>query len=523
MRMIPTSPAAGCSNAERKVFHALQQAGCLRGSVCLHSLGLPRHAYKACCELDFVIVGPDGLFALEVKGGGVTRDEKGQWVMTDRHGNRYIHREGPFRQVQGNFYALLEQLRKHVPMDALESLPKGWGVVFPDCAFNIHSVEWDDATIADQPRIAQFSLWVQNLAGYYRKKSGKDARWTAPERLVESLTTWLRPRFELAPSLGGALDTAEMTLTSLTKDQYHAVDVLTANPRVICRGGAGTGKTFLAMELARRALADGQRVTLCCSSPWLRHYLDARRQHPELRVLTIDHARRTHRRPPPANLLIVDEGQDLMSFDDLDVLDKLVEGGLPNGNWSLFCDSNNQTGLVGQWDPEAFAYLVSMGTTQVPLIRNCRNTRPIVEEVARCTGCDMGIQELGEGPRVEILRLNNDTRPEDALALAIQDLQDHGVAPAHITILSPNPWNTSCTARLPHPIRREICRLDEFNLRAFPPPRISFAQIQHFKGLENAAILLVDLHESHLDRSTPALLYVGMSRARAYLRLHISG
>jgi hypothetical protein len=519
--MIPTSPGPTPSNAERKVFRALQGAGCLEGATCLHSLGLPRHAYKNCCELDFVIVGPDGLYALEVKGGGVSRNDRGEWVMTNRRGERHVHHEGPFRQVQGNFYALLERLKSRIPADLLARIPKGWGVVFPDCSFNVASVEWDDATVADQRRMGQFSLWLENLVRYHQRKHGARGPQQVSADMVKTISNLLRPSFELVPSLAGALGTAEIALEDLTEDQCHAVDTMTANPRVLCRGGAGTGKTFLAIEMARRALANEQRTILCCSSPWLRHYLDARLQHPKFDVVAIQHARKKRGQLESADQLIVDEGQDLVNFDDLDILDKLVDGGLANGNWCVFADSNNQAGLVGHWDQTALEYLVSMGITQVPLKRNCRNTRPIVEEVGRLTGCDMGIQEQGEGPLVETLRLGGDELPEKALSDTLRALQSDGVLASQITILSPKPWGESCASRLSGHVARDIVQLDEFSLRSFPPKHVSFARIQDFKGLENTAIILVDLDDSHLDKASPELIYVGMSRARAYLRLQI--
>lgn len=77
MRMIPSSPSSNASNAERKVFYALKGSGIPDDTVCLHSLGLPHHAYKACCELDFVLIGPDGLFALEVKEVAFAEAPKG--------------------------------------------------------------------------------------------------------------------------------------------------------------------------------------------------------------------------------------------------------------------------------------------------------------------------------------------------------------------------------------------------------------------------------------------------------------
>jgi hypothetical protein len=522
MRMIPSSPSSSASNAERKVFFALKGSGISDDTVCLHSLGLPNHAYKACCELDFVLIGHDGIFALEVKGGGVRKNDKGEWIMSDRKGQEHRHREGPFRQVQGNMFALMDQLKRCVPIAELEQLPKGWGVVLPDCIFDVKSVEWDDATIADQRRMGQFPVWLENFMRYYRRKSGHDAAYRARPELLRRITECLRPQFEKVPSLAGALDTAEMTLNSLTDDQCRAVDVLVANSRVLCSGGAGTGKTFLALELARRALAEERKVTLCCSSLWLRNYLDTRLSHPAFQVLAIAQARKKLSQLAPADLLIVDEGQDLMNFDDLDVLDKLVKGGLTGGNWSFFYDGNNQAGLIGQWDPNSLEFLDSHGTTHVPLMRNCRNTRPIVDEVQRRTGCDMGRKEQGEGPLVEVVQADAGEPSETKTARTIGRLLEEGVPMSHITLLSPCSWSESCASRLPSHVQRDVMQMDEFSLREFPSPQISFARIQDFKGLENTAIVLLDLDRGHLDRSAPSLLYVGMSRARAYLALIIN-
>ncbi len=522
MRMIPSSPSPAASNAERKVFYALKGSGISDDTVCLHSLGLPHHAYKACCELDFVLVGPDGLFALEIKGGGVGRNANGEWIMTDRHGKEHRHREGPFRQVQGNLFALLEQLKRRFPTLDLADLPKGWGVVLPDCVFDVGSVEWDDATIADQRRMGQFPVWLDNFVRYYRRKAGREATYRARPEFLRRITEFLRPQFEQVPSLAGAIDTAELNLHTLTNDQCRAVDVLVANPRVLCSGGAGTGKTFLAMELARRALVDERKVILCCSSPWLRNYLDARLSHPAFQVVAIQQAKKKLSQLTPADLMIVDEGQDLMNFEDLDALDKLVLGGLSQGCWSFFYDSNNQAGLIGRWEPDSLEFLDSNGAAHVPLVRNCRNTRPIVEEVERRTGCDMGQKEQGEGPIVEVIQVGAGETPEAKTSHTIGRLLEEGVPMPHITLLSPCSWSDSCASRLPQHVKRHVVQMDEFSLRGFPPAQISFARIQDFKGLENTAIVLLDLDHRHFDRSAPSLLYVGMSRARAYLALVIN-
>jgi len=523
MRMIPSSPSSQASLAERKVFYALKNCAWSDATICLHSLGLPRHAYKACCELDFVIVGPAGLYALEVKGGGVSRGSDGVWTMTDRTGQVYRHHEGPFRQVQGNFFALLDQLRKHIPIAELNDIPKGWGVVLPDCVFDVASVEWEDATIADQRWMCELAPWLENLIRYYRKQAGHAAANPVRPEVLRKLMGVLRPQFEQVPSLAGALDAAEQTLAALTEDQCLAVDILAANPRVLCSGGAGTGKTFLALELARRQLAEDQKVTICCASPWLRNFLDARISHAALQVLSIGQARRAGDRAAPAEVLIVDEAQDLMNMDDLAILDQMVAGGLAGGTWAFFFDRNNQTGLVGRWDPKALEYLRSLGAMNVPLTRNCRNTRPIVEEVQRRTGCDMGHPEQGEGPRVEVIEAEGPQSSARRTEEVIRRLLAAGVGMSHITILSPRPWIESCASRLSEPLALDVIQLDEFSMRGFPPPRISFARIPDFKGLENTAIVMVDVDPTRLVAHPPAWLYVGMSRARTYLAMVMEG
>ena len=52
-----------------------------------------------------------------------------------------------------------------------------------------------------------------------------------------------------------------------TGDSMRMTDVAEANPRVLCAGGAGAGRIFLAERLARRWAEAGWQVTLVCRSP----------------------------------------------------------------------------------------------------------------------------------------------------------------------------------------------------------------------------------------------------------------
>ena len=88
--------------------------------------------YKRFPEIDFLICCPDGLYAIEVKGGRVTC-HNGVRQYQDRYGRTDESPEGPFRQAEAALRGLMEDIRAHLPDGALEPLTTGFGVVFPDC------------------------------------------------------------------------------------------------------------------------------------------------------------------------------------------------------------------------------------------------------------------------------------------------------------------------------------------------------------------------------------------------------
>lgn len=521
MRMIPDTPYATRSNAEKRVFDRLRAAFNEPGSrdlVCYHSLNLTRHAYKRFGEVDFLICGREGLFVLEVKGGGVSCHD-GVWAYTNRYGEISESWEGPFRQAESALHGLRGNLRACLPHNVVEQFTIGFGVVFPDCEWRTAGAEWDGRTLADARDFRDFEPWVRRLFRYWRGKAIRPVH--ADENALNALGRYLRPEFEAVVPLHVLADQAEEQIVHLTEDQMVMVDIVAANPRVLCSGGAGTGKTFLAMELARRWTALGKQVLLACRSRWLRRYLETRFAIPGLTIAQADNLRTTARRAgvDRFDALIVDEGQDLFDMESLDGLDGMLKGGFAQGEWCIFHDINNQTGLLGQTDQLAFQYLQSLQVTNVPLHTNCRNTRLILESVQQATGADMGIRGVGAGPKVRRYLVTTAEESAARLEQEIDKLIDEGgLAPGHISILSPHSFEASSASLLPDKLRKSITVLDEYSLRNFPPEQLSFAQIANFKGLENEAVIVIDLPEpkGRVDKDL-AQHYVAMSRPRAVL------
>jgi len=522
MRMIPATPYGTRSRAECSVFDYLrelkvddQEASC---TVAFHSLNLTRHPAKRFGEIDFLICGPRGIFVLEVKGGGV-KCRDGQWICTDREGQAHPLYESPFRQAETALHGLMSRLNERFPKKTINQFVTGFGVVFPECEWSEPGSEWDPHTLADAKAFRRFDKWIAGLFSYWQGKAFGAARTsTASIDSVKALQTFFRPDFEAIVPLGIQIQHIEDNMVKLTEDQYAWIDVVEANPRTLCIGGAGTGKTFLAAELARRWTADGSNVLLACASPWFRSWLEGQIALKGLTISSCDAVATIAKRQGISQFdaLIVDEAQDLMQIATLDVLDSHLRGSLTNGKWCMFGDFQNQGGLVASPEQDAIQWLDQQAPVRLPLHTNCRNTSEIIEAIKTRLGADMGTRGTGKGPAV--IDLSAQTREDAAnlLGTKLADLARQGMAYSQITILSPLAFKDSISSLLSDRVKQAIRPLDQYGIRSFPPDAISYSKISDFKGLENDAIILVDLPSSS-DANFRALTYVGMSRARALL------
>lgn len=506
--MLPAELGAeAVTSSERRVFEALAESRA--GGTALHSLNLPDHQYKLTAELDFVLILEDLILAIEVKGGQVScRD--GLWTYSDRAGHHRTSREGPFKQVQTAMYSLRERLRERLGQ-GIDDLAFGYLVVTPDVDL-ASSFEWDDETYCGRgPFNRGFDKAIDRARKHWlAKQAGKRP---IDKELRSRLLHDLRPSFDRSPLLDARASLLDAAMVRLTDEQYARLDLISEEPRVICGGGAGTGKTFLASEVARRQAMLGRRVLFTCRSDVLAAYVQKMLDGTNVVVRSVAQLSSSD----PFDVLIVDEAQDLMTFDILEDLERTVVGGWPEGRWTMFLDQNSQAHLYEDFDPDALAYIESFNPVRPNLKFNCRNTREIAFQTRAYTGADTGVATAGSGPEVVFVSVEDQDAELAALEKHLRFLTEHEVAPEHITVISlRGDWETSVAKRLRVTRKGRLTQLTPALASHWPGATMAWSSAVDIKGLENRFVCLVDVDsvatETELD-----LLYVALSRPRAGL------
>ena len=564
-KMIPAQIDDGVvSSAERRVFQLLDSDPDTDGWIVLHSLGLSRRKSGPYGEIDFVVIIPrEGVLCLEVKGGRVSC-ENGKWRTQDRYGNLAELKKSPFMQAREAMFALRDSILSHFGDGSLEaSCPIGFVVVFPDVTCPPLTPEYERSDVIDtqdlrKPISKSIYKYTQNRL--YEFQSRNRESLPSPSQ-VRSIRNYLRPDFDLVVAKSLSLGRTESKLLSLTVEQYERLDELQENPRCLFEGAAGTGKTLLALEYARRADKSGARVLLVCFNrllgEWLRKQtrdtgIKAGNWHEILKgIITAssvaeefinqeskalendDHTTLFDEIYPffaelafgepnigTFDILVMDEAQDLFCQSTFELFNLAVRGGLAGGTWAVFGDFTQQALYLGGSNSMVDLSEYCEHFVKARLTLNCRNTRRIAEETAIIGGFSTPPFRFGQedGVPVEHRYWRTNSSLVKALTTTIYKLSHGGVSLDDIVILSPKRLENSALAGVDR-----ICDAPLYDCsRSLNIPRgsIKFSTIHSFKGLESQVVIIVDIDD--IDEDGPqALMYVGMSRARSLLVLMI--
>jgi len=234
-------------DSERKVYTAIA-AALPPGWFAWHSIKL-RNAAGEFAEGDFVIANPClGILILEVKGGLIVKKE-GQWVQ-----NGKPMRLTPLDQAHRCRKLLLAKFNeKGIVPPAI-----GEAVVFCDTPCD------DQPTQADLEGLvlgARELLYLEEiLPDFMRRAIPAGIRRVPSPGWAEFLhDLWCESwPHKMNLSMRVSRDLSDRIM--LDEAQFTALQAVLENDIVIVHGGAGTGKTILARELARKEAASGKEV-----------------------------------------------------------------------------------------------------------------------------------------------------------------------------------------------------------------------------------------------------------------------
>jgi hypothetical protein len=532
--------------------------------VLIHSLFLSAHIKRSFGEIDFIILAPGkGVFLLEVKGGGIRRAD-GVWYTTSRNGDEHRLAKGPVEQLNDTMFSLQEwlgnvlendRIRKRLKPAEIEALKKlrfGYGLMLPsNDELPIDDPTWESWMLFLRPDLRRnnpIGSFVDRLSRGFRGKP----IWAHPGAIPDTGTCALLEKvlvgdFEVRYELISRLQDDGQAIDELTREQLDMLANTRCNDRCFFPGGAGTGKTVLAVELFAEQVKTGHRTALFCFNRLLAEHLRKRvkaldpaidldrhhigtldafmRQAVGAEVPSDPEERACFFKDLPYALLdlpddtlqilrydhiIVDEAQDILSEERLMVIDVLLADGLKNGKWTFFGDLSRQ--LIYR-DHEAIEHAMAFLRRNTgcymapPLAINCRNTQRIARNVTKHTGGSEPRFRDGtpNGEPVDFHFPATSTLRRNKIKEILAELVQHRIPVKDVVILSS--------------IREALDDLaGEPELAAQMDAGLRLLTIHEFKGMESPVVILTGFR-SLLQESDQQLLYVGMSRARTKLYL----
>jgi DNA helicase IV len=345
---------------------------------------------------------------------------------------------------------------------------------------------------------------LNKAASVARSHAGQDR--PQPTQRLKAL---LRPDFDRVTRLADEADMIDKQMATLVEGQAELLECLEGNSRMVIEGGAGTGKTLLAVEAARRRSGHGERILFTCRSGGVVAFARKLLDGTDVKCIPFDELGSEQ----SFDVVVVDEAQDILNFDDLPRLETVIRGGIESGSWWIFVDTNNQAHVDGAYDPELFDQMRAWSVV-FRLRQNCRNTEPIVTQIQTLLGADLGVPRVGAGPKVGMLHARSDSAAVEGLDRELERLLDQGVNLNEVAIIS-----------LQSEPADSLAWGSRISLRgdlgdAASTKRVKLWSPQQIKGLESKHVLVVDVHDL-LEPNAMQKLYVAMTRARVSLWMAI--
>lgn len=536
-RMIPSKGAREHNPRSREgaIYAALETLD--DSCTVVHSMNLVSVANSAVREneADFILFNKDkGIICFEAKAGQITYRD-GEWLYSD---GRPMKHGGPFNQAQNIKFRLMDEMRGKGLGQALKRCKLFHTVWFPSITqSDISQIalpeEADKQLILTKDDLDDPSASIERILSLEVANKEQDLTEVQARDIIEKI---LCPEFHVAPTARTSYDFDDIVFSRLLESQINILNFLQEQRSAVINGVAGSGKTLIAVEQAKRMSARKERVLFLCYNKLLGEDIKRRCQgHEYIDVYTLDgfsykicgeidyDALNTAliKKPNafPYKHIVIDEGQDFGSTakdtsksDLLDTLRLLTEEA--EGTFYLFYDKFQL--VQGSGLPD----FINEADCKLTLWINCRN----IFNIAKCS-----IKALDGNLSCKI----NDSTPDGAVPKMVSSCDvDEQIAFVDRYIGELKSSGLTDIVVL-------TCKTEESSIvslvftgaqggKRWRNTGIPVYSCRRFKGLEADAVILVDVtadlwveysNDSVFKPKPGLIFYTGASRAKHELRI----
>ena len=527
------------SFGERKVFEALRDK-LDNDFVVFHSVRWNAPNEKNTIiwgECDFTVFHPIyGIIVLEVKAGGIECiNNSWTYIRTD-NGKRYTMKHPPLeqadREIRYKFkdmiYDMFEGYTQSNPQYCLVE-PAAW---FPSISkrdfIGELPMEYRDEIVLYENALDDPQKYIMGIYDYYNGKKHTRLDSDSCQKIIEAFA----PYFSAVPSLKSKREERNEIFVRLTKEQNYLLDYLEEQRVAAIQGAAGTGKTLLAVQKAKR-LAKTGNVLFLCYNRYLKEYLQGLKdKYPDhyqnidfynlpqlacaaMKVSSVEKddvvyfLSNFEKYKWNYSHIVIDEGQD---FDD-EAICKLYDIALlQDGAFYVFYDKKQfvQGNEFPDWLKNAECRLV--------LNINCRNTYQIADTSGKPVDIHPKVKSRSVTGDMPVLILCQNTKEAlKALSKRIDNYRAANYPYEQICVLSLKTENNS--------ILTDVEKVGNHQIRSERDGKgVLFTTARKFKGLESDAVIIIDVDgDSFNCDDNKRLFYVGSSRAKHQLDIVFVG
>ena len=472
-------------------------------------------------EIDLLVLMPDvGAAVIEVKGGHVTFAD-GSLRQSGADG---VHAIDPVGQARRGVHALRRFLEGR-PDWSRGPVRAAWLVCLPytDVTDDLGPQARRDVVVG-RDDVPQLARWAHSRL--------QDPSIAAPfpqPHWVEAAVGHLWAGSDVPGRIAARTAARLRHADQLTRAQDALLGFAGQVPRYRITGAAGTGKTWLAMEQARRWARTGERVCLVSYGRGVAagmaraladlppaeapafigtfHQLgrswgvepasDAGADYWEIDAPRLIAQAATHLAEPDRfTAFVVDEAQD---FADTWWPALLASAASPDFRLAVLRDDEQEVFAGRRGHPD-------LDLVPFTLTENLRNPVPVVDTFRPLISAEV-VARGGVGDPVEFRACRAEEVIEAADAV-VEDLLDRrGWLPEHVTVL---------TTQHRHPAQAEWAADKDAYWDAFWGPDVFYSTVAGFKGLERPVVVLA-VDGFHAGVDPRGVMYAGMSRPRDLL------